>query len=656
MIKRSILRISQEVTKALKEQRPVVALESTIITHGLPYPQNIEMAKSVEQVLRDKGVVPATCAFIEGVPHVGINDFEGLSNAVKVSRRDIGYVMANKLNGGTTVASTMILSHLAGIKVFATGGLGGVHRDGQFSMDVSADLMELGKTPVSVVCAGPKSILDIGLTMEYLETQGVFVGTYNPEKLDNVQVPGFYCRESGVISPYGFESFAEAAQIGHYQAMVGSGSVFCIPPPKETAMDSKVVGDIIERANQKAKELGVSGKQLTPFLLSEIATSTQGKSVESNISLVKNNASAAAEIAKEMVRMVVPSVLVVGSVALDTMAKLGPGSKMGDSNIGTVRSSIGGVGYNIAKASGYVNGNTKFVSKVGDDVGGRTIQEQVPGLGIGRGRTAQYVSMHDSSGELIVACADMEIAEEMEVNDKAGVAVYDCNLSSETVSKALPNNEYNIIEPTSHVKARRIGKMEVGVFPNNRVKLITPTVAELSSIHESMRDKFDDEWFGVLDAMQVDQIRDRLDKRWYDKGVYQQCFQLLPFFQNILVKLGKDGVLLVSLCTTVEDYRSIPTTSPYRPKSIVYSRGRGVGAVVEYFPIPKENENIEVDNVTGAGDALVGYLAGKLSESNWLNHEIGSVEQVWGKWESIYKAQLAAGLTIRGRSQEIANI
>lgn len=303
-MKRSLLRISQEVRQALFEKRPVVSLESTIISHGLPYPQNIEMAKSVEQVLRDNGVVPATCAFIDGVPHVGLDNFEQLRNAVKVSRRDIGYVMANKLNGGTTIALTMILSHLAGIKVFATGGLGGVHRDGQYTMDVSADLTELGRTPVSVVCAGPKSILDIGLTMEYLETQGVFVGTYNPEKVDNLQVPGFYCRESGVPSPYGFESFAEAARVSYYQGMVGSGSVFCIPPPQETAMDSEYIRSVIEKANEKAKEVGVTGKKLTPFLLKEIAVATQGQSVESNIALVKNNARAAAEIAKELSQLV----------------------------------------------------------------------------------------------------------------------------------------------------------------------------------------------------------------------------------------------------------------------------------------------------------------------------------------------------------------
>lgn len=261
------------------------------------------MAQSVEETIRENGGIPATCAFIDGKPHVGLSESQLISlaestSANKVSRRDIGYVMANKQNGGTTIALTMILSHMAGIKVFATGGLGGVHRDGQFTMDVSADLTELGRTPVSVVCAGPKSILDIGLTLEYLETQGVFVGTY---KQGNI--PGFYTQDSGFKSPYSFQTFSEAASIVHNQNNVmglTSGSLFCIPPPSETAMPREVIDKIILDANNEAKDLKISGKELTPFLLSKIAQVTKGESVKSNIQLVLNNARAATEIAKEL--------------------------------------------------------------------------------------------------------------------------------------------------------------------------------------------------------------------------------------------------------------------------------------------------------------------------------------------------------------------
>lgn len=356
----------------------------------------------------------------------------------------------------------------------------------------------------------------------------------------------------------------------------------------------------------------------------------------------------------------IPSVMVAGSVALDTVAKLGPGSKLKDSNIGVITNSVGGVGYNVAQASKYVCESTKFISRIGDDAAGKTIGQKVSGLEVvPGGRTAQYMCTHDANGELIVACADMSIMEQdFAITQKAGVAVYDCNLSPQTVTKALLNNVYNVIEPTSHMKAKRIAQMGLDIFPNNQVKLITPTVAELASIYETFTSKFDDDWFGVLDSLKVDQLRDRLDKKLYDQGVFQQCFQLLPYFQNILVKLGKDGVLLVSLCTTVEDYKSIPTASVYKPGYIKTSLGMNhdggrMGVVVEYFPIPKENENLQVVNVTGAGDTFLGYLVARLGENNWLNHEIKSVEQVWHKWETIYKAQLAAGLSLR--SEEAVN-
>lgn len=302
------LNVSGEIRQALNDNVPVVSLESTIITHGLPFPQNLEMATKVEKLIRDNGAIPATCAFIGGKPYVGLNDGQlsklaELKLANKVSRRDIGYTIANKLDGGTTIALTMILSHQAGIQVFATGGLGGVHRDGQFTMDISADLTELGRTPVAVVCAGPKSILDIELTMEYLETQGVFVATYNDDNRSAVEVPGFYCRESGVKSPYTFSSFQQAASIIHNSSFLDSGSLFCIPPPKDIALSSDYISSIIDNANAEAKARGIKGKQMTPFLLSKIAKDTNGRSVKCNIDFVMNNAYSATQIAKELCQL-----------------------------------------------------------------------------------------------------------------------------------------------------------------------------------------------------------------------------------------------------------------------------------------------------------------------------------------------------------------
>lgn len=301
--------ISQEVEAALQEKKPLVALESTIITHGFPYPQNLEMAYQVERRIRLNGCIPATCAFIKGVPHVGLSSeqIEYLaeqSNVNKVSRRDFGPTMAMKLDGGTTIAGTMILAHKAGIQVFATGGLGGVHRDGHITMDVSADLTELSRTPVTVVCSGPKLILDVPKTIEYLETQGVFVGTYNDNGRKIVEVPGFFCRDSGVVSPYTFSNWDEIASIiyNHNNVMgLSSGALVCVPPPEDTALPSEFIDEIIENANEEAFSQGISGKELTPFLLKRIAQDTNGLSVQCNKEFVVNNAEASCKIAQRLV-------------------------------------------------------------------------------------------------------------------------------------------------------------------------------------------------------------------------------------------------------------------------------------------------------------------------------------------------------------------
>lgn len=304
----SPLVISDEVKQALAENKPVVSLESTILTHGFPYPENKSLGKKFEDAVREEGGVPATIAFLKGVPYVGLNELqlqeltENCQKAVKVSRRDIGHVMANKLYGATTIASTSILSSLAGIKVFGTGGLGGVHREGQNTMDISNDLIELGRNPITVVCAGPKSILDIGLTMEYLETQGVYVSTYNDLGESDIEIPGFYARKSGVKLPNSFTDFKEVAEVVRQQQLLGltSGNLVCIPPPPEYAMDSDFINNIIYEANEEAKSLGIKGKDVTPFLLLKIGEMTKGGSLHANKHFVIHDIKCATKIAKEL--------------------------------------------------------------------------------------------------------------------------------------------------------------------------------------------------------------------------------------------------------------------------------------------------------------------------------------------------------------------
>ncbi len=297
------LDINPDVAAAIAAGKPVVALESTIISHGMPWPQNAETAKKVEQIIRDNGAVPATIAIIDGRLKAGLSNDEidtlakaGLS-VTKCSRRDLPFVVAQKQHGATTVAATMIIAAMAGIKVFATGGIGGVHRGAQQTFDISADLQELAKTDVAVVCAGAKSILDLALTREYLETLGVPVLGYKTNTL-----PAFYTRESDHSVDYNLSSATEIAEFikVKWDMQLHGGAIIANPIPEEFAMDKAVIDSAINQALAEMGEQGVAGKESTPFLLARVAELTGGNSLASNIQLVFNNARLAAEIAAAM--------------------------------------------------------------------------------------------------------------------------------------------------------------------------------------------------------------------------------------------------------------------------------------------------------------------------------------------------------------------
>ncbi len=297
------LDISPEVQQALAEGKPVVALESTIISHGMPYPKNVETAMLVEKTIRDNGAVPATIAIIGGRLKAGLSaeeiEYLGKSGrkVAKVSRRDLAAIVARGADGATTVTTTMIIAHMAGIKVFATGGIGGVHRGAETTMDISADLEELSSTPVMVVCAGAKSILDLGLTLEYLETKGVPVIGYGTDEL-----PAFYTRRSGFGVDYRVDTPAELAAMFKAQQGLGmkGGMLVTNPIPEKYAMDKEVIDAAIDQAVKESKEQGIHGKETTPFLLARVVELTGGDSLESNIQLVLNNAIVASKTAAEL--------------------------------------------------------------------------------------------------------------------------------------------------------------------------------------------------------------------------------------------------------------------------------------------------------------------------------------------------------------------
>lgn len=413
------------------------------------------------------------------------------------------------------------------------------------------------------------------------------------------------------------------------------------------------------------------------------------------------------------------SAVIIGSIALDIGTRFSnPNVNMNDSNPGQIKSSIGGVGYNISLACKYgldspscgslgiKASRHRLVSVVADDFAGRSLVKQLEengmdtsGIQISKTEyppTAQYISMHDQNGELVLACADMSLVEQesfaKHIIDQLSRAqpkfvVLDCNVSAkvmnevlEFIGQNLPEAEI-IIEPTSSPKAARISQIDtknLKVFPQNLILLISPTVAELDSIYFSLssRELFDDydNWFPLLDSLGIDsQFREKLNalSRKYSiledglkEGYLQKAFQVLPYLPNILLKLGSQGLLYVTLSTCVSDYHSIPTTSQYSPEFTITTQGKEyidndgnskrMGVVIQYFPIPEENNSLQIESVSGAGDTLLGYLLAKLlvsykelQKETWIASEIENIEQEWTKWESIYKAQLASGLSLQ---------
>jgi len=619
------LQISQEVSEALNNGSPLVSLESTIITHGMPFPTNLAMARDVESIIRAGGAIPATVAIIDGKIHVGLTDsqLEELAEmkkpAIKTSRRDFPYVVANKLNGGTTVSGTMVVSHMAGIDVFVTGGIGGVHRGGEVSMDVSADLTELGRTPVCVVCAGVKSILDIGLTLEYLETQGVCVASFGESKA----FPAFYTPDSGFSAPYCVGDYYSAAGLIRASGDLGlaGGVLIGVPIPMSEAAGGEKIEGAIRTALDEARERGIAGRDVTPYILGRLNQLTSGESLRANLSLVKNNAKVGSGIAVELAAMkggsFVPPLkanettgpLVVGGSIFDFVVRLTEGqiNLNGGTHGGTLQSSHGGVGRNVACALARLGQGPRLISAVGGDREGRDIVKEGGEAGIDtqmmivedNGSTATYTAVLDSEGDCKFGVGDMGVhasvtpayLKKMEENViSSSLVICDGNLSQMTVHALLEicknNNIPFFFEPTDIRKA-----VKPLISPNHSaMTFCSPNLNELNSMLSTLPSAP-----SLIKPISPSTAKEQV------QDVASAATSLLSHYKLgvVLVTLSDSGVVLV---------RRGSHTSPLPTRNnMMY--GPGVSAV--WYPCTSPCTSIV--SVSGAGDCLTaGFIAGML--------------------------------------------
>lgn len=630
----SYIDISEEVQHALYKKLPVVALESTIITHGMPKPQNIDCAISVEEVVRKEGVVPATIAILSGRIKVGLTssllhqlaDPAPGTDVIKTSRRDLPYVVGNnRVYGGTTVSGTLAVCARAGLPLFATGGIGGVHREGENSMDISADLMELGRCTVGVICAGVKSILDIGRTLEYLETQGVCVSTYGPDK----SFPAFYTRKSGTNAPYNVQTPTEAARMVHsaIELQLNSGLLFAVPVPEEHALSHDEMEKAIEIGLNAARENGITGKDITPFLLQFVSEVTKGKSLNTNIALVQNNAKIGSQIAVALVDLQTlkneskssdrssfhgcdfPSKrrpVIIGGSVLDRHAALVKDNELKiEGRVYDVHTSDnpGGVARNICDALTKLSQSLSnslplpiFLTAVGDDEAGRTLRSSVGPCAqyvreVKGASSAQCIVVLDNKGDCKLLLGDMDvhkmITPEMvleleDVIKESPLMVFDGNLSLETMNFCLQlatkHNIPVIFEPTDQPVATK--PFESAHW--KAIKCITPNLNELRKISEHFCSGLEN----------INSSRKLEAALVYGKIVAKEV-------NTVIVTLAEEGILI---------FRQ---SSASCPMDQFFING---DIQVRHYPVPCK---VSVFNVSGAGDCFTaGIISGILQNKS----------------------------------------
>lgn len=605
--------VHPDVRHALEQRQPVVALESTIITHGMPVPENVETALLVEQEVRKNGAVPATIGIIDGRITVGLTHEELVELArkpreqvIKCSRRDLPYVLTMGQSGGTTVAATMIVAHRVGIPIFATGGIGGVHREGHITLDVSADLVELGRTPVAVICSGVKSILDIPRTLEYLETQGVCVATYASE---GGVFPDFYTRDSGCKVPYNLPTAEQAAQLlrAWQQLNLQSGVLIGVPIPAEYAAEKLAIDAAIKEANAEAMAQGISGKEVTPFLLAHIARLTKGRSLQANIALIRNNASVAAQIACNLAkdRSSTPvrksstkKPLVVGASILDLSFKITEKRQLhldGATYSGVAKQAAGGVGRNIAEGIYKLYGDVNLISAVGTDQLGQILRQLMPktlqnGLIADENHATSLCSVvFDQLGDCQLILGDMEVhssitpellTERSELFRDAPIIVMDSNISEQAMTRTLElAQRYQVpvfFEPTDMFIAGKPFKLRPEL--TQHIRITKPNIHELKTIVETITGQ-SVSWKPTT----------KVERGELLMQAKQLLKQIESHFNCIIATLGDHGVVLSFRSDAEHDAGKLLALSP-SCEHITY-----------FYPAPKLNNIV---NVSGAGDSF----------------------------------------------------
>uniref|UniRef100_A0A3B3ZQI6 Carbohydrate kinase PfkB domain-containing protein n=1 Tax=Periophthalmus magnuspinnatus TaxID=409849 RepID=A0A3B3ZQI6_9GOBI len=601
----SLFQVHPSVSQALAGNRPVVALESTIITHGMPYPHNLT-AKEVEAIIRAEGATPATVGVIEGKVHVGLSSEEldflsQCKTSLKVSRRDLAYVISQGLSGGTTVSATMIAAHRAGIPVFVTGGIGGVHRDGE-NLDISADLTELGRIPIAVVSAGIKSILDIGRTLEFLETQGVCVATYGSSK----NFPAFFSPQSGFSSPHQVCNPKEAAAlISALSLGLQSGILFAVPIPAEQAAAGQEIEEAIQAAVKEADKC-VTGRDVTPFILQKVNELTKGKSLQA-IALIHNNAKVGSQIAcalsKRQNEKSITTTrqngnlnkVVIGGINVDFIAKGKTNTLLsGQTNPGSVCQSFGGVGRNIAALS-RLGHNPLFISATGSDFHSEAVFSYCKHMNtsgvvqLKKKSTATYCAVITASGELSLGLGDMDIHQQIteqyvsQFEDQLSGSTLVCldgNLPVTTINyvcSLVEKHNINWYEPTDSDKASKPFLSEAW----KSLCYASPNFSELCTMNKTL-------------GFPVPQLPDTLDEMLDVAMALSR--PLLEHFHCLVVTLGACGVLICG-----ENKAGSIYLQPRKWKTL--------GAL--FYPALKVTAE-ETVNVSGAGDFAGALIAGIL--------------------------------------------